>query len=225
MTTYKIQPQSISSIFDEFNKTLDWFYNPQTTHPKQQITNQQNQNYYVTTPSPNGSTAQSSTLTTSNCTVSGNSLINTISWPLYTDYSCLSPVYPVTDTYIWFIDTTPGTKNSPKIAAPEWPLANLYTERDGTYVLEVAVTGFSKEDIKIERENQRVRIKVEDKKEDSERVYFYKKVKVKGFDETFTFSEEHDMDNIKITFSDGILKVSVPMKEEHKPIVKQLMIE
>ena len=131
MTTYKIQPQSISSIFDEFNKTLDWFYNPQTTHPKQQISNQQNQNHCTTTSSSNGSTTQSSTLT--NC-------ITTTGYPIFMEYS-YPAVYPVTNTYIWFIDTTPGTENSPKIAAPEWPLANLYTERDGTYVLEVAVSG------------------------------------------------------------------------------------
>ncbi len=137
-----------------------------------------------------------------------------------TDYWYSSP--PQT---VWLYLDAYKSPNQPKVQAPSWPICDLYTTKDGSYVLEIAAPKRTKDDFDIERENNSIRIKVRDVDKSDERLYLYKKIRSDGFDETFTFPEDCDMDSIQISLDGGVMKLTVPVKEEKKPIVKKLTIE
>lgn len=88
-------------------------------------------------------------------------------------------------------------------------------EEDGNYVVEASVAGFNKEDIKVEAEDGSIIITAskQEKEEDTNKKYIRRERQFKSEYQRAFYLGDIDEDNIKATFNNGVLKVSVPKKE------------
>jgi HSP20 family protein len=98
-------------------------------------------------------------------------------------------------------------------------LSNIM-EKENEYLIELSAPGLKKEDIKIELDNDILRIssEVEDNKEDKNNGYYRREFYKSSFERSFTVPKIADKNAISATMNDGILTVSIPkLKEEKKP--------
>lgn len=96
-------------------------------------------------------------------------------------------------------------------------------ETDKEYVVELALAGVKKEDIKMNLEDDVLSISAERK--ESENKYNRKQTFYGKYEKSFTLPESVDKENIQAAFEDGILKLSIPKTEEKQKIVKQIEIK
>lgn len=104
-----------------------------------------------------------------------------------------------------------------------FPKHNLF-KKDEEYFLEFALAGYSKEDITIEIDSNQLIISSE-KKEHEGREYLDRNLTYKKFRRVFRLDDKVDVSQIKSTFIDGMLTISLPFREEMKPIKKLIAIE
>lgn len=98
-------------------------------------------------------------------------------------------------------------------------LSNIL-EKENEYLIEITAPGLKKEDIKIELDNDILRIfsNVEDNKEDKGEDYYRREFYKSSFERSFTIPKIADKNAISATMTDGILIVEIPkLKEEKKP--------
>ena len=115
-----------------------------------------------------------------------------------------------------------------QIAMPSYPVADVFVTNDGTTIFEVAVTGFAKEDIDINIEDNKLIIEAKSDRHDiNEKDYKYisKRIARRNFKSSYKLSSKMDIDKIDVSIADGILTINIPMREEAKPIKKQLQIK
>ncbi|NIJ44773.1 HSP20 family protein [Wenyingzhuangia heitensis] len=93
------------------------------------------------------------------------------------------------------------------------PLVNV-SENNDEFSIEMAIPGCKKEDFKIEVNNGVLTISSE-KKETTENTqnqnYTFKEYSYQSFSRSFTLSDAID------SYTDGVLKIAIPKKEEAKP--------
>ena len=89
---------------------------------------------------------------------------------------------------------------------------------DDAAVVELAVAGYSKENITLDIVDNKLTISAP--KVDKE-----KGVVLSGFTKTYALRLTHDVDNISATFVDGLLTVTIPFKEKSKSTTKQIEIK
>jgi len=97
-------------------------------------------------------------------------------------------------------------------------LSNI-SETDNEYVVEISAPGLKKEDIKIELENDILKISsdFEDQKEEKNDGYYRREFCRSSFERSFTLPKIVDKENISASMENGILSVSIPkLKEEKK---------
>nr|WP_299384382.1 Hsp20/alpha crystallin family protein [Allomuricauda sp.] len=104
------------------------------------------------------------------------------------------------------------------------PAVNIKDNTEG-FELELAVPGGKKDDFKVEVDNDILTISSEVKSENSEnednytrREFFYS-----SFKRAFTLPETVDGTKIDAKYEDGVLRVSLPKKEEALPAPKRLI--
>ncbi|MBP0902346.1 Hsp20/alpha crystallin family protein [Mariniflexile gromovii] len=106
------------------------------------------------------------------------------------------------------------------------PAVNVINS-DNEFVIDMAVPGLKKSDFEINIDNQVLSIGVETKTENNEKNenYTRREFGYSSFKRTFTIPESVDADKISADYSDGILKIHLPKREEakRKP-VKQIKI-
>ena len=95
-------------------------------------------------------------------------------------------------------------------------------ETDKEYVVELALAGVKKEDIKLNLEDNVLSISAERK--ESENKYNRKQTFYGKYEKSFTLPESVDKENIQASFEDGILKLGIPKIEEKQKITKQIEI-
>ena len=93
-------------------------------------------------------------------------------------------------------------------------------EKNGVYTLEMDIPGFKKEDVNIEiDENDYLTITAEKtnehNEEDNDKKYIRKERSYGKYQRSFYLGDV-DKDNINASFENGILKVTMPKKEEVK---------
>ena len=96
-------------------------------------------------------------------------------------------------------------------------------EEDNMYHVLVEVTGFKKEDIKIECENGYLKVIAENSQEENEDKKYLRKERTSmtRCERSFYFGELNE-DLIKAEFKDGILNISVP-KDKSEEVVKKII--
>lgn len=99
------------------------------------------------------------------------------------------------------------------------PAVNVM-EDDNKYQIEVAAPGMKKDDFNVKIENNQLTISSErkDEKEEKQDGYSRKEFSYQSFQRSFTLPEGHVLtDKISAKYSDGILYIELPKREEVKP--------
>lgn len=100
------------------------------------------------------------------------------------------------------------------------PAVNV-KEDDEKYEIEVAAPGMKKDDFKVKLENDLLTITSEhkeEKKEEKKGGYSRREFSYQSFQRSFTLPEGHiQSDKISARYTDGILHIELPKKEEVKP--------
>lgn len=100
------------------------------------------------------------------------------------------------------------------------PPVNIREEED-SYLVELAAPGKAKDDFEIKLDKDTLIISSTSKEEKSESdekiAYSRKEFNYSSFKRVFNLPESADMDNIHAVYEAGVLKVSIPKKEEAKP--------
>lgn len=110
------------------------------------------------------------------------------------------------------------------------PAVNV-KESDNDYTIEVAAPGVSKENFKINVENNRLVISCESKNKsedvDENKKFTRREFSYQSFQRAFSLPETQvDSEKIRANYKDGILIVTLPKKEEVKPKpLKEIKIE
>lgn len=98
------------------------------------------------------------------------------------------------------------------------PAVNI-RETDHNYEISVAAPGMTKNDFKVELDNNRLVISAEKKEENehNDANYLRKEFSYQSFTRTFTLAEKQvNGEKIQAKYTDGILHISVPKSEEAK---------
>ena len=97
------------------------------------------------------------------------------------------------------------------------PAVNISENKDD-YRIELAAPGLSKNDFKINLEDDVLTIssEKEDKKEEKDEQIMRREFNYSKFSRSFTLSETIDVDKIKASFKDGVLNLVLPKMEEAK---------
>ncbi len=99
------------------------------------------------------------------------------------------------------------------------PAANI-VENDKEFGIELAVPGMKKEDFSLKLENDILTISSESKEEDEIKKdnYTRREFSYQSFQRSFRLPEgKIDENKIKASYQDGVLKLNLPKREEHKP--------
>ncbi len=100
------------------------------------------------------------------------------------------------------------------------PAVNVKEDADG-FALALAAPGYGKEDIEIKIEENVLTISSEKKEENTEKEgekFTRKEFKYAAFKRTFTLPDTVDAAKIAANYENGILNISIPKKEEAKPL-------
>lgn len=104
------------------------------------------------------------------------------------------------------------------------PAVNI-KENEKDFMLELAIPGFKKEDFNIEVDNDVLTISSEVKSEDEMKGdnYTRREFTVSSFKRAFTLPETVNEDAINAVYEGGILKLTLPKREEALPKPKRLI--
>jgi len=100
------------------------------------------------------------------------------------------------------------------------PAVNVKEDADG-YALALAAPGYGKEDIEIKIDDNILTISSEKKEDNVEKEgekFTRKEFKYAAFKRTFTLPDTVDATKIGANYENGILNISIPKKEEAKPV-------
>ena len=102
-------------------------------------------------------------------------------------------------------------------------------EKDNTYHVDMDLPGFKKEEIKVECNKGNLIVSAEKKHEEEEKdekkKYLRRERKFYGKYQRSFYVGGIDQDNIQANFENGILKISMPKKEEEKSSKKTIEIK
>ncbi|MEM6720182.1 MAG: Hsp20/alpha crystallin family protein [Bacteroidota bacterium] len=109
-----------------------------------------------------------------------------------------------------------GTIN-PTTAKRNIPAVNI-KETDEDFGIEVAAPGKTKEDFKLSLDHNVLTISTEDKKEETkkEENYTRKEFSFSAFERSFQLPQSVNKEEINATYTNGILHVTLPKREEDK---------
>jgi HSP20 family protein len=107
------------------------------------------------------------------------------------------------------------------------PSVNI-TENKDEYIVSLAVPGMKKDDFKIDVDGNLLTISCEkdETKEEKESKYTRREYSYSSFSRSFTLPDEVNREKIDAKYVDGLLKISLPQKEELKKIAaKQIAVK
>jgi HSP20 family protein len=107
------------------------------------------------------------------------------------------------------------------------PAVNI-TEQKNDYLVSLAAPGLKKEDFKIDVDGNMLTISSvkEESKEEKDKKFTRKEYNYSSFSRSFTLPEEINREKIDARYEDGVLKISLPRKEEaKKPAAKQIAVK
>ena len=122
------------------------------------------------------------------------------------------------------ISHQPGSTDEGLTAGPWTPQVDVYETND-SIVLKADLPGMSQNDVEISVEGNMLTVKGERKfeKEVSEKEYYRMERSYGTFTRSFTLPPTVDSDKIDAAFAQGVLKITLPKREESKP--KQIKVK
>jgi HSP20 family protein len=105
------------------------------------------------------------------------------------------------------------------------PSVNI-VEKDQEFVLELAAPGLSKEDFMINIDDQTLKISAEKKQDQQEKneKFTRREFSFSSFSRSFTLPETINIEMIKATYENGIMRINLPKMAQSKPKVKEVSI-
>ena len=106
------------------------------------------------------------------------------------------------------------------------PAVNI-SESENNYHVELAAPGLKKEDFKLNLERNQLTISVEQSADhqDNQKNYSKREYSYSSFVRSFTLPESADDNQIKATYTDGILRIDIAKREEAKMVRRQIEIK
>ena len=107
------------------------------------------------------------------------------------------------------------------------PAVNI-TEHKNEYLVSLAAPGLKKEDFRIDVEGNMITISSEKKDtiEEKDEKFTRKEYSYSSFSRSFTLPDEVNMEKIEAMYEDGVLKISLPRREEaKKPESKHIAVK
>jgi HSP20 family protein len=107
------------------------------------------------------------------------------------------------------------------------PAVNI-TEHNNVFEVTLAAPGMKKEDFKIDVDGNMLTISCEkeETKEEKEKKFTRKEYNFSTFSRSFTLPEEVNKEKIEASYENGLLKLSLPRKEEaKKPAAKHIAVK
>ena len=99
-----------------------------------------------------------------------------------------------------------------------YPLTDIYKEDDGSQVIEMALAGFSKEDILINTEANKITISADGSKLKGQLAENRRRIAKRAFKKSFVdYHNTLDFGSSNATFENGLLRIQIPLREEVKP--------
>lgn len=121
----------------------------------------------------------------------------------------------------------PGNRYQPNAQSTKMsytPASNIFKDDKG-YMLEIAIPGFTKEELDIQLVENKLTItgKYEAPAE-SEVTFLHKGFRKQGFNMEFSISDSIDGNSISANVENGILSINLNYKEEAKKVIKTITI-
>nr|WP_315420141.1 Hsp20/alpha crystallin family protein [uncultured Pedobacter sp.] len=106
------------------------------------------------------------------------------------------------------------------------PAVNI-SESNEEYHIELAAPGLKKEDFKVSVERDMLTISTEQRTENNTegKIYNRREYSYSAFTRSFTLPESANVEQIQAAYTDGVLKLNIPKKEEAKAIARQIEIQ
>ncbi len=99
-----------------------------------------------------------------------------------------------------------------------FPLSNvLVNKKSGDLVIEMALAGYSPEDVSISTEDSKIVVEGKAQTHDEDFEYRLRDIKQSSFKQSIPISAKFDLSKLDAEFKNGILKVTIPVSEEKKP--------
>jgi molecular chaperone IbpA len=99
-----------------------------------------------------------------------------------------------------------------------YPPHNMIRKDEETYVIEFALAGFHKDNLKVEVKENHLTIEGTDKQTDDTAIdYLHKGIAKRAFEKTFVLADTLHVDNV--TFKEGVLRITLKqiIPDEQKP--------
>lgn len=105
------------------------------------------------------------------------------------------------------------------------PAVNISENADNFHI-ELAAPGLSKEDFKVNLERKMLTIAVqkEQANDEQEKKFSRKEFSYSSFTRSFTLPDSADDSNIQAKYTDGVLSIEIPKREEAKMASRQISI-
>jgi HSP20 family protein len=117
-----------------------------------------------------------------------------------------------------FDDFMPGGLRNGNVRLYNEPAVNI-SEDDDNFEVEVAAPGLKKEDFTVDLDHNLITIsaeKKEEKEETDDKKVTRREFSYSSFKRSFNLPETVEANDIKASYSDGVLKLNLPKKEESK---------
>lgn len=138
-------------------------------------------------------------------------------------------IFAIMDQHMDWVSTS-----IPEFVVSQKPVTDIYVVGNGSTVIEMAVTGYKKDELNVDIENSILTIKgTKTKKPLVEQAQDFEAKKrilsdriFKGdFTVQYRLSYKQDVDKISTKLEDGILTIRIPVKDEHKEEKKKIEIK
>ena len=124
------------------------------------------------------------------------------------------------------------TTDIPKIDIPTYPPSNGWLKEDGSLFIQIACTGFDKYDLKVTIEDGVLLIRAtkghtQDFKSSIKKEWkqLFHNLATRDFEWKRRISNKYDLEKLEAKVIDGILEITIPLKEACKPVKKEIEIK
>ena len=108
-------------------------------------------------------------------------------------------------------------RNMIKQSTSGYPITDIYKDDNDNQVIEMALAGFTKEDITIEVKENKISIAHQAKAWDGEEKS-PRRIAKRSFNRSFVdYHNRFSLNKAKATFKNGLLQITIPLKDEAKP--------
>lgn len=105
-----------------------------------------------------------------------------------------------------------------------YPMNTDITETDKAYTLEIDLPGFDKKDIKLDYENGYITVSASRSEKEEEKKSYIRRERSVSSSRSYYIGEV-DENNVTAKFEGGVLTITVPKKEEEKPVKRGINID